>query len=121
MTTEEMIRKIVKQTIAELRASDMIRTSGKTEEEKTEELLRHYNYFLASKKPELIKVVGEIDDALRAIENDPFYPLIPMYYFSGESREDIANHFEVSVRTVSRQKRRLIRILSNILFPRGAG
>ena len=60
MTTEEMIRKIVKQTIAELRASDMIRTSGKTEEEKTEELLRHYSYFLASKKTELIKVVGEI-------------------------------------------------------------
>ena len=121
MNTEEMIRKIVKETIAELRAKDMIQTSGKTKEEKTEELLRHYNYFLASGKPELIKIVGEIDDALRAIENDPFYPLIPMYYFSGESREDISNYFEVSIRTVSRQKRRLIKILSNILFPKGAG
>lgn len=121
MNTEEMIRKIVKQTIAELRASDMIRTSGKTEEEKTEELLRHYSYFLASKKPELIKVVGEIDDALRAIENDPFYPLIPMYYFSGESREDIANYFDVSARTITRQRKRIIKLLSTILFPKGAG
>ena len=121
MNTEEMIRKIVKQTIAELKAKEMIQVSGKTAEEKTEELLRHYNYFLASKKPELIKIVGEIDDALRAIENDPFYPLIPMYYFSGESREDIAGYFDVSARTITRQRKRIIKLLSTILFPKGAG
>ena len=121
MITEETIRRIVKETIAELRASHMLTESGKTDYEKTEDLLRNYNYFLSSGKPELLTLIREIDDALKAISDDSYYPLIIMYYLSGETRESIADYFGTSTTTISRQKRRLVEKLSRILFVKSRG
>ena len=121
MITEETIRRIVKETIAELRASHMLTESGKTDYEKTEDLLRNYNYFLSSGKPELLRIIQEIDEAMKAISDDSYYPLLIMYYFSGDTREDIADYFGTSTTTISRQKRRLVEKLSRILFVKSRG
>lgn len=84
--------------------------------DKTKDLLRRYNYFLASRNPTLLRLAEEIDHALSAIKADPYYEIVIMYYFYGESRESIAETLRTSVTTISRQKRRLVGILSKILF-----
>lgn len=57
-----------------------------------------------------------IDDAIFSLKDDPYYDLISMRYFEGCSREEIAEHFDVDVRTVNRQKNRLVNLLQIKLF-----
>jgi DNA-directed RNA polymerase specialized sigma subunit len=57
-----------------------------------------------------------LDDALSALKDDPYYELIPMRYFKGCSRTDIADHFLCDERTVTRNKNRLINQLQIRLF-----
>ena len=62
------------------------------------------------------RYIAIIDDALSKISNDKYYDLIRMKYFEGKTREEIAEHFDVDVATVSRNKNRLINILKIYLF-----
>ena len=64
--------------------------------EKTKDLLHGYNYFLASRNPTLLRLAEEIDHAMAAISKDPYYEIIVMYYFYGESRENIAETLRTS-------------------------
>jgi hypothetical protein len=57
-----------------------------------------------------------IDDALDTLKDDPYYDIISLRYFEGCSREEIAEHFNVDVRTVTRNKNRLINLLQIRLF-----
>lgn len=57
-----------------------------------------------------------IDDALKMIEDEPYFEILPMRYFEGRSREYIAEHFEVDVATISRNKNKLIDSLKIVLF-----
>lgn len=61
--------------------------------------------------------ISEIDIALNGISDDPYFDIIPMKYFEGQTREEIAEHFEVDVSTISRQKNRLLNVLQIRLFP----
>lgn len=61
--------------------------------------------------------ISEIDIALNGISDDPYFDIIPMKYFEGQTREEIAEHFEVDVSTISRQKNRLMNMLQIRLFP----
>ena len=63
-----------------------------------------------------MKLVKQIEEALEEIRDDPYYDIIPMYYFEGETRENIALTLETTVRTVARNKRRLIDYLKVKLF-----
>lgn len=83
---------------------------------KTEELLKNYNYLLFAEGENAKKVITQIDKALEAVRDDPYYAVITMYYISGESREEIANSFRASVTTITRNKIRLINIIKKILF-----
>lgn len=57
-----------------------------------------------------------IDDAVAGLSDDPYYDLIRMRYFQNCSREDVADHFCVDVKTVTRNKNRLINLLQIRLF-----
>jgi RNA polymerase sigma factor (sigma-70 family) len=57
-----------------------------------------------------------INNALEGLVDDPYYELIELRYFEGWSREDIANHFGCDVKTVTRNKNRLINLLQIKLF-----
>lgn len=61
--------------------------------------------------------IETVDDALRLISVEPYFDIINMLYFEGRSREYIAEHFEVDVATISRNKTRLINVLKIYLFP----
>ena len=118
---EKTIEKIVRMTVAELKAVDMLSEPGKSDYQKTEDLLRNYNYFIASRNPDLLEIIKKVDYALEAISSDPYYSVIIMYYMSGETRESIARTFDTSERTISRQKGRLVNLLSEIIFPKRTG
>lgn len=113
---EKTIEMIVRKIINELKAHELISGPIRSEYEKTEDLLKSYNYLLSSGNPDLLQLIREIDNALETISDDPYYSIIPMYYMSGETRESIAGYFETSPRTITRQKKRLVSILANLLF-----
>lgn len=89
---------------------------------KTEELLRNYNRFNYAIKnnhdnTEITKkLLDIINAALKSIEDDPYYEVISMIFFERKTREYIAEYFEVEVKTVTRNKNRLVNQLKIIIF-----
>lgn len=57
-----------------------------------------------------------IDDALDSISNDSYFEIIRLKYFEKQTREDIADYFDCDIKTVSRNKNRLINMLQIRLF-----
>lgn len=60
--------------------------------------------------------IYQIDTALNSINDDPYYEIIHMKYFESKSREQIAEYFDVDVRTIDRNKNRLVNLLQIRLF-----
>lgn len=112
----KIIEDTVNETILRLKASGIIRDTEKTPQQKTEELLKNYNAFSLSGEPAAEKMILQIEAALHMISEDHYYSVITMYYFEGLTREDIADTLNTSVTTVSRNKTRLIKRLSAVLF-----
>lgn len=89
---------------------------------KTEELLRNYNKFKyaiennqenAEKTKKLMKIINA---ALKTIEKDKYYKVIEYIFFDEKTREEIAEIFECEVKTVTRNKNRLVNQLKIIIF-----
>lgn len=62
------------------------------------------------------KYLTVIDGALKMVEDDAYFDLIRLKYFEGFSREELAEHFECDVSTITRNRNRLINILRIYLF-----
>jgi RNA polymerase sigma factor (sigma-70 family) len=58
-----------------------------------------------------------VKSALKKIENDKYYDIIPMYYFEEKTIEEIAEECEWAVGTVSKHKKRLMNDLKVYVFP----
>jgi RNA polymerase sigma factor (sigma-70 family) len=58
-----------------------------------------------------------VKSALKKIENDKYYDIIPMYYFEEKTIEEIAEECECAVGTVSKHKKRLMNDLKVYVFP----
>lgn len=116
MEVEEIINNTVNQTVLKLKMAGLMKDDGKTAAQKTEELLKNYNAFKQSEQPYTIKLVNQIDNAVNTIADDPYIDIIKLYYFEGVTIERVAEQINCSVRTVSRNKNRLIDKLKVILF-----
>lgn len=116
MEVEEIINNTVNQTVLKLKMAGLMKDDGKTAAQKTEELLKNYNAFKQSEQPYTIKLVDQIDNAVNTIADDPYIDIIKLYYFEGVTIERVAEQINCSVRTVSRNKNRLIDKLKVILF-----
>ena len=116
MTTEELIKKTVNETVLRLKVAGLMKDTNKTPHQKTEDLLRNYQAFTMSGDPAAEKMIQRIEMALSVIKEDPYYDVIIMYYIEGKTREDIADLLNTSVTTVSRNKSRLISRISAVLF-----
>ena len=113
----EVIDETVNATVLKMKMVGLVKDNTKTAFQKTEEILRNYPTFKKIKdQPHTVKLVKQIEEALVEIRDDPYYDIIPMYYFEGETRENIALTLETTVRTVARNKRRLIDYLKVKLF-----
>lgn len=103
--------------VLKMKMAGLMRDGRKTAIEKTEELLRNYPIFKDITDQEYtIKLVAKIEDALKDIEDDIYYDVIPMFYFHNETREYIAERFGCTETTISRNKTRLLNQLKLKLF-----
>lgn len=84
----------------------------KSDAEKIEEKIEMIEFSISTTRS-FIKI---IDDAVIALKDDHYYDLIRMRYFENCSQEEIADHFDCDVRTVRRNKNRLINLLQIRLF-----
>lgn len=113
---DKAAKKAAKQTTLELKLAGLIRDNDKNVFQKTEEILKNYNLFKLSDEPHTKKLLAKIEKAMQTIENDPYKEIIKMFYFEDVSREEVAEYFNTSVTTISRNKTRLINKLKVILF-----
>lgn len=105
---KKIINDTVNTTVLKLKMAGLMRDDRKTAYQKTEELLRNYNAFVASDQPYTQKLVKKINEALKSIEDDFYYEIIPMIYFNENTREAVAEYLDTTVTTVSRNKTRLV-------------
>lgn len=122
MNDENSVKKIiddtVNATVAKLKLSGLMKDNGLTAFQKTEKALRLYRSIQSGHSENGIsdKFVELIDEALKTLENDMYYDVIPMTYFEGMTREQVAEYFDTTVTTISRHKVRLINKITPILF-----
>lgn len=112
----KIINDTVNNTVLKLKMAGLLRDGRQSAYQKTEELLRNYNDFKLSDQPYTIKLVEKIETALESIKDDIYYEIIPMTYFKNQTRESIAEKFNTTQRTISRNKGRLINQLKVLLF-----
>lgn len=118
MDVKDIIRETVDYTIVKLKLSGLMKDNRQTAFQKTEQILRNYNELKKSYSEDgtAKKFVDIIDNALKELESDLYYEIIPMMYFENETREAIAEYFDTTVTTISRNKRRLINKLKYLIF-----
>lgn len=113
-----VIQETVNTTIAKLKLAGLMKDDRQGAYEKTEQLLRNYNQLKKSysKDGTAKKFVDIVDKALKELYDDLYYDIIPMMYFEGQSREAIAEYFDTTVTTISRNKKRLVEKLKCLIF-----
>lgn len=118
MTTRELIQETIDRTIAKLKLSGLMKDKRQTAFQKTEQILKNYNDLKKSYSEDgtAKKFVDIVDNALKSIEDDSYYEIIPMMYFENHTREYIAETFDTTVTTISRNKRRLVEKLKTLIF-----
>lgn len=120
MTDEikSIISQTVDQTVLKLKLSGLMKDNRQTAFQKTEEILRNYNQLKKSYSEDgtAKKFVDIIDNALKELLDDLYYDIIPMMYFENQTREAIAEYFDTTVTTISRNKTRLINKLKYLIF-----
>ena len=122
MNIEKLIEKITTTMVVKLKKSNMITQSEKSAFKKTEAVLRNYNNYkiainenndMTIKTQKLINIINK---ALKTIEDDYYYEIIELIYFKNKTREAVAEEFDVEVKTITRNKIRLVNRLKVILF-----
>lgn len=114
---KDIISDTVNETVAKMKMAGLTKDSRKTAIEKLEELLRNYPTFKAVEGKEVTaKLVTKVDEAMKSIEGDPYYDVIRLFYFEGQTRESIALDYGCTETTISRNKTRLLNKLKAILF-----
>lgn len=116
-STKQIIEDTVNATVLKLKMAGLLKDNRKSAIEKTEELLRNYPTFKKiTGKEHTEKLVAAVEEALGTIRNDPYFDIINRFYFNGQSREFIAKEYNTSVTTISRNKTRLLKEISPMLF-----
>lgn len=113
---EKIIEDTVNRTVLKLKMSGLMKDDRKTAAQKTEEILKNYPRFKLSDQPYTIKLCDKIETAMNTIKDDYYYDIISLYYFDGMTREEVAERYNTSETTISRNKKRLVDALSAVLF-----
>lgn len=118
MNVDEIIKQTVDYTVMKIKLAGLMKDNRQTAFQKTEQILRSYNDMKKSysENGTAKKFVDIIDNALETLKNDSYYDIIPMLYFEKRSREDIAEFFDTTTTTISRNKRRLVEKLKVLIF-----
>lgn len=112
----QIINETVNSTVQILKAEGFLGKNKKTAFQKTEELLKNYNILKRSKEQTTKKMITKLNEALKEIKDDQYYEIITMTYFENQTREYIAEYFDTTTTTVTRNKNRLINKLKMMIF-----
>lgn len=114
---KKIIEQTVNETVLKMKMAGLLKENRKTVTEKLEELLRNYKTFKKIQgKEKTAELVKRMDEALESIIDDPYYSVIEYFYFEGYTRERIADIYNTTVTTISRNKTRLLKKLAPQLF-----
>ena len=116
---KEIIQETVDQTVIKLKRANLIKDDEKSAFKKTENLLKKYKQLKMSnaQKGRITDItLKKVDFALETLEGDDYEGLIEMIYFEEKTREECAEFFGVEPLTITRNKKRLVNSLKNILF-----
>lgn len=107
---QKLIEQTVNMTILKLKVSGLLREGGRSAAQKTEDLLYNYSSFreISETDASAKRIVERIESALKIVEGDPYYEIVPMIYFKKMSREEVAYYLNASPTTVTRNRKRLI-------------
>lgn len=113
-----IISETVNQTVLKLKTTRLLKDERSDTLKKTEWALKNYSLLMRahSENGTAEKLSIIIKNALKEIENDEYYSVIPMTYFKGEKREKIAEFFDTTETTISRNKKRLLQKLATLIF-----
>lgn len=112
----QLIEEVAQEIVLKLRKVGLIDEHKLSSYRKTEDLLRNYKKLKNSDMETTQKLIHILEDELKALSDDPYYEIIPMIYFEGKTYEEIAEIFDISARTVMRNRNRLINQLKVVLF-----
>lgn len=114
----EIISETIDQTILKLKMAGLMKDEQKSAFQRTEQVLKNYKELekAHSEDGTASAFIDVVDRALKQIEDDDYFDIIPMIYFDGWSREEIAEFFGITVTTVSRNKTRLVNKLKTYIF-----
>ena len=90
--------------------------SGMTPQRDLEELRQEKIFALTEKLRRDVANVKEIDIALEYVKDDPYFRVIPMIYFERQSQEAVVEAVHCDKTTVWRNRKRLIRQMSIVLY-----
>ena len=62
------------------------------------------------------RLIAQVDNILSGLQDEPYYQVIPMYYFEGKKYEVIAGELGISNATVSTYKRNLLNKIKIMMF-----
>lgn len=96
----ELIQATIKETIRQLKREGLLRSVTDMAYREATALLRKF-YAEEGKKNEAVS------KALKQLEEDPYFKILPMYFGYGYTIEEIAEEYGVEVSTISRNKKRL--------------
>ena len=111
------VEEIVNLTVLKLKMAGLMKDDRKSAYQTTEALLRNYNTFKkVTDKKSTKKIVQKIEQALDEIKDDFYFDVIPMIFFQNCTREYVAEFFDTSTKTITRNKNRLVNQLKLRLF-----
>lgn len=97
---EKLIRKIVRETIAELKQTKMLRRADDVAYSEISSKL--FEYYKGGTDDETL-----ISTILRGLEKDEYFSILPMYYQQHITIDRIAELFDCEISTITRNKKRL--------------
>lgn len=104
--------KAAEQTLINLKKSGRIKHNPTNSFKKVEELL-----YLYPKLPDDNAEKIRITNALKTIENDEYYGVIPSRYFDKMTLEEISEIYDCKYQNISKKRNKLIKMLASELFP----
>lgn len=113
---QEIVEAAVNITIAKIKTTGILNDPRNTAFQKTEEVLKKYSELKKTGSKKAERLTMRIDNAIKELSNDPYIDIIRLFYFENMTRESIAGELNTSVRTVGRNKRRLVNELKVMLF-----
>lgn len=116
LDVETIINETVKATISQLREEGLIKGEEYTAYQRTEMILQMYPDLKKSQQPHTKKLIKRVDHALKDLETDKYYEIIRLFYFENKTREYIAEYFNTTTTTISRNKNRLVNRLKVKVF-----